>query len=55
MKKKGKTQKELSEKTEIKPPHISRFFKAKICPRLDTYLIIQNAIMKEWKLYYPQL
>lgn len=45
--KRGITQNMISERTGIHQPHISRFFKAELCPRLDTYLAIENAIMKE--------
>ena len=47
-KKKGLTQDMISERTGIQQPHISRFFKAETCPRLDTYLNIYDAVMREY-------
>lgn len=44
-KKKGLTQDMISERTGIHQPHVSRFFKAKTCPRLNTYLKIKNIIL----------
>jgi predicted transcriptional regulator len=45
--KRGITQNMISERTGIQQPHVSRFFKAELCPRLDTYLKIRDAILKE--------
>lgn len=48
--KKGITQSMISERTGIHQPHISRFFKAGTCPRLDTYLNIYDAIINYTKI-----
>jgi DNA-binding phage protein len=34
----------LAKRTGISQPNISRFFKAEVCPRLDTFLSITNAL-----------
>lgn len=40
----GVTQAQIAAKTGIKQPHIARFFAAKHCPRLDTFLSIAEAL-----------
>jgi len=45
---KGITQNMISGRTGIQQPHVSRFFKAEMCPRLDTYLNIYDAVMREY-------
>lgn len=48
---KGITQDELSEKTGIQRPHISRFFAAETSPTTDTLLKIATALDVEVQLH----
>lgn len=40
----GISQIEIGKRTGIEQPHISRFFRGEVCPRLDTFLSISKAI-----------